>query len=78
MISENAKLLLEKCEPLLELLLRYRADGNPKKGYKDMKGKRASSSITQEVPYEVCLNKVNIVLDNSCYIVETPNGQSGS
>lgn len=56
MISENAKLLLEKCEPLLEKLLRYKADGNPKKGYKDMKSKRASSSIMQEVPYEVSLN----------------------
>lgn len=53
MISENAKLLLKYCEPLLEKLMRYKADGNSKKGSKDMRGKRASSSIMQEVQFEV-------------------------
>jgi hypothetical protein len=38
MLSENAKFLLQACEPLLEKLLRYKGESN-RKG-KDMKGKR--------------------------------------
>ena len=43
MLSENAKMLLERCEPLLEKLMRFKIEGSSKKGGKDMKGKRGSS-----------------------------------
>ena len=74
MLSENAKLLLEKCEPLLQKLMRYKTDG----GKKGQKVKRGSSQIIQEVPFEVsktCLLIDFLYLDYSCYIVKTPDGQ---